>query len=206
MPRCSLIAFCILSLPALACSSVVDGIHNFHQIDEHVYRGAQPTPEGFRYLAKIGVKTVVDLRKGGERSSAEARLVESLGMRYVSIPMSGYMPPTGPEITAVLALLEDGATGPTFVHCRRGADRTGAVIAAYRIDHDHWKNFRALEEALWFGMSPLQWPRMNFIRKFQPRKYGKDSQPSVTHQDKGNSARTLAQGAGLCRLQLSSST
>ena len=63
----------LFSLPALAGSSV-QGINNFHQVDEHVYRGAQPTSEGFEYLAKIGVKTVLDLREHGERSRRETRL------------------------------------------------------------------------------------------------------------------------------------
>ena len=134
-----LVALFLFSLPALAGSSV-QGINNFYQVDEHVYRGAQPTPEGFNYLAKIGVKTVLDLRENDERSSGEARVVTSLGMQYVNVPMTGLTPPTEAEITKILALLEDGTAGAVFVHCIRGADRTGAVIAAYRIDHDHWDN------------------------------------------------------------------
>jgi hypothetical protein len=54
------------------------------------------------------------------------------------------------------------------VHCWRGADRTGAVIAAYRIDHDHWDNSRALKEALSCGMSFFQFPRQSYIRRFRP--------------------------------------
>jgi protein tyrosine/serine phosphatase len=84
--------------------------------------------------------------------------------------MTGMTPPTEAQITKILALLEDGKSGPVFVHCNRGADRTGAVIAAYRIDYDHWNNGRALKEALLFGMSPFQEPRQNFIRKFQALK------------------------------------
>ena len=133
----SLVALFVLSLPALASSSV-QGIDNFYQVDEHVYRGAQPTTEGFKYLAKIGVKTVLNLREDDERSSGEARVVTSLGTQYVNVPMAGLLPPIDAEITKILALLEDGATGAIFVHCNRGADRTGAIIAAYRIDHDHW--------------------------------------------------------------------
>ena len=144
------------------------GINNFHQVNEHVYRGAQPTTEGFEYLAKIGVKNVLDLREDGARSVGEALLVTSLGMKYVNIPMTGLTPPTMGEITRILALLEDGTAGAVFVHCMRGADRTGAVIAAYRIDHDHWDNSRALKEALSFGMSFFQLPRQKFIREFQP--------------------------------------
>jgi protein tyrosine phosphatase (PTP) superfamily phosphohydrolase (DUF442 family) len=162
----SIAALFLFSVPALAGSSV-QGINNFHQVDEHVYRGAQPTSEGFEYLAKIGVKTVLDLREQGERSTRESLLVTSLGMEYVNVPMTGLTPPTKSEITRILVLLESGA-GTVFVHCMRGADRTGAVIAAYRIDHDHWKSDQALKEAMSFGMGFYQLPRQNFIRKFQP--------------------------------------
>jgi tyrosine-protein phosphatase SIW14 len=163
----SIVALFVFSLPALASSSV-PGINNFYQVDEHVYRGAQPTAEGLEYLAKIGVKTVLDLRGDGGRSAGEEQFVTSLGMQYVNVPMTGLTPPTEAEITKILALLEDGTAGTVFVHCMRGADRTGVVIAAYRIHHDHWDNSRALREAISCGMSFFQLPRQNYIRKFQP--------------------------------------
>src|SRR5712691_3079197 len=158
----------ILGLPAFAGSSA-PGIKNFHQVDEHVYRGAQPTDEGFQYLAKIGVKTVIDLREADERSQAEERLVTAAGMKYVNVPMTGLTPPTEAGITRILGILEDDNTGAVFVHCKRGADRTGAVIASYRIDHDRWDNARALKEAIAQGMSFFQFPRQKYIRTFQSR-------------------------------------
>lgn len=155
-------------LPAFA-GSTANGIKNFYQVDEHVYRGAQPTEEGFQYLAKIGVKTVIDLRATDERAKAEEAEVTAAGMKYVNVPMTGLTPPTTADISRILGLLEDSGTGPVFVHCKRGADRTGAVIAAYRIDHDHWENSRALSEAMSRGMSFFQIPRQSYIRTFQPR-------------------------------------
>jgi protein-tyrosine phosphatase len=184
----SLAALFLFSLPAFAGSSV-QGINNFYQVDEHVYRGAQPASEGFKYLAKIGVKTVLDLRENGERSIGEARLVTSLSMQYVNVPMTALTPPTEAEITKILALLEDATAGPVFVHCMRGADRTGAVIAAYRIDHDHWENSRALKEAMSFGMSFFQWPRQNFILKFQPLPVKTNPKSSIGFQIEENSNR-----------------
>jgi len=157
-----------LALPAFSGSSV-PGIHNFYKVNEHVYRGAQPTEEGFKYLAKIGVKTVIDLRGVGEGRMNEASVVTAAGMTYINIPMTGLTPPTEAEITRILGILEDGTTGPVFVHCQRGADRTGAVIASYRIDHDGWDNHRALKEAMANGMSFFQLPRQGFIRNFRAR-------------------------------------
>src|SRR5260370_32357928 len=157
-----------LAIPAFAGSSA-PGIKNFHQVNEHVYRGAQRADEGFQYLAKIGVKTVIDLREADELSQAEEGVVTAAGMKYVNVPMTGLTPPTESEITRILGILEDDGAGAAFVHCQRGADRTGAVIAAYRIDHDHWDNARALSEANADGMGSFQFPRRSYIRDFQPR-------------------------------------
>jgi len=158
-----------LGVPAFAGASV-EGIHNFYKVDEHVYRGAQPTNEGIRYLAKLGVQTIIDLREAGERSRREESAVIAAGMKYINIPMTGLTAPTEAEISKILELLENTAAGAVFVHCMRGADRTGAVIAAYRIEHDGWDNARALKEAMANGMSFFQLPRQSFIRNFQPQK------------------------------------
>ena len=164
----SCIVLFALAIPAFA-DSPAPGIKNFHQVNEHVYRGAQPTGEGFQYLAKIGVKTVIDLREADGRSEAEQGVVTGAGMKYVNVPMTGLTPPTEAEIARILGILEDDSAGAVFVHCKRGADRTGAVIAAYRIDHDHWESTRALSEAKSEGMGFFQSPRESFIRAFQPR-------------------------------------
>lgn len=163
----TVILILFFALPAFA-GPRVQGIHNFRQVDENVYRGGQPTMDGYKYLATIGVKTVLDLRENNALSAAEGRAVTALGMKFVNVPMTGLTPPTQAQISEILSLLE-GTGGPVFVHCRRGADRTGAVIGAYRIDHDRWENVRALKEAMSDGMSFFQWPRQNFIRNFQPQ-------------------------------------
>src|SRR5438876_720194 len=163
-----LIALLVFGPPLFAGS--VPGIKNFDRVDAHVYRGAQPTDEGFQYLAKqLGVKTIIDLRETDDRSKVEERVVTGSGMKYVNVPMTGLTPPTEGEIARILAMLEDGTTGPVFVHCRRGADRTGTVIAAYHVAHDKWDNAHALMDAKAHSMSPFQFPRQNFVKDFRQR-------------------------------------
>ena len=157
----------IVGLPGFGASPAIPGIDRFYGVDQNVYRGAQPTDEGFRSLGKLGVKLVLDLREHDARSLSEERVVTAAGMRYVNVPMTGYTPPTPAETDRILKLVEDPASGPVFVHCKRGADRTGAVIASYRIDHDHWDNARALREAKDMGMAALQFQRREFIRSYQ---------------------------------------
>jgi protein tyrosine/serine phosphatase len=177
--------FFTLALPAFAGSSA-QGIKNFYQVDPNVYRGAQPSEDGFKYLAKIGVKTVIDLRTADRRSDAEEAMVTAAGMKYVNVPMTGRAAPTDEQIRKVLGILEsshpktdqgEGAGGAVFVHCKRGADRTGVVIASYRIDRDGWDNAHALSEAKARGMAFDQFPRMSFIRAFQPRALASSALP-----------------------------
>src|SRR5579871_4105521 len=159
---------CIFVIPALAGPST-PGIENFRQVDAHVFRGAQPSEAGIQYLATICVKTVIDLRESDARARREEQQVTAAGMKYVNVPMTGLTPPTQAEISQILDILEKEGDGPVFVHCKRGADRTGAVIASYRIDHDSWDNARALAEAKADGMRFSQHPRQDYIRGFQAR-------------------------------------
>ncbi len=153
-----------LCLPVWGGEVSAPGIPNFHQVNDHVYRGAQPRHEGWNSLAKLGVKTVIDLRESSEQ---ERREVEAAGMRYVGMPLSGIAAPPPDKIARLLALLTD-SPDPVFVHCRRGADRTGTLIACYRIQHDGWKNERALAEAKAYGMAGFEITMQRFVLGFQP--------------------------------------
>jgi protein tyrosine/serine phosphatase len=146
------------------------GVPNFHQVDTHVYRGGQPSKRGLESLARLGIKTIVDLREGGARSSAERQAVEALGMRYVSIPMRGMRAPADDQIAHALAVLDTPGSSnwPVFVHCKRGADRTGTVIACYRISHDHWTNSKALKEAKLYGMHWAERAMREYILHYKP--------------------------------------
>jgi len=146
----TLLLFTLLSSPQSAVAQVT-GIPNFHQVTERIYRGGQPDENGWPQLAKLGVKTVIDLRRPGEHSiMAESLAVAAAGMRYVNVPMDGFATPTSEQLVLPLTLLDDDE--PVFVHCKQGCDRTGTVIAAYRISRQGWENQRALAEAREKGM------------------------------------------------------
>jgi uncharacterized protein (TIGR01244 family) len=171
------VSFSLFVGPALAGSPVgaMPPIPNFHQVNDHVYRGGQPAPDTWKDLAKLGVKTVIDLRREDEHSTAEeAKAVAAVGMNYVNVPMKGVVAPTDEQIAKVLALLD--SKEPVFVHCKRGADRTGTVIACYRIAHDRWQRQQALQEAKSLGMGMAQVGLKHYIKVFQPQA---QSQPTL---------------------------
>jgi protein tyrosine/serine phosphatase len=159
-------------LPVLAAEQPsAPGVENFHQVDEHIYRGAQPSEEGLKSLAKLGVKTIIDLRGPGDHSAWEEKTVDALGMRYVHVPLRGMSAPADADIAKILAILDSPSASsnwPVFVHCKRGRDRTGTVIACYRIQHDRWKNDKALEEARLHGMSWIERAMMSYVLRFTP--------------------------------------
>src|SRR5215467_1449060 len=99
------LAFLVIGAPVFAGSA--PGIKNFDKVDEQVYRGGQPTDEGFRYLAKLGVKSIIDLREADSRSSAERQSVTAAGMKYINVPMTGLTAPSQAEIGKIMAILED---------------------------------------------------------------------------------------------------
>jgi uncharacterized protein (TIGR01244 family) len=135
-------------------------IDRFHQVDEHLYRRAQPTELGLTRLHQLGIRTILNIRDEGDAAvENERRLVESLGMRFVHIPIkdgnifnwSRRIPTdTVRRFFDVLG----SVPGPVFIHCKRGTDRTGALVAIYRIARNGWDAARALQEANERGMRP----------------------------------------------------
>jgi tyrosine-protein phosphatase SIW14 len=153
----------------VTCASAFAQTHdlpNLHQVDQKVYRGAQPTDAGFQTLAKMGVRTIIDLRGPEHSESHEKQVVEAAGMRYVSIPMKGMIEPSENQISGALTVMNNPDAGPVFVHCRRGADRTGAVVACYRISHDAWDAIHALREAKADGMSVFEAALRRYVVRY----------------------------------------
>ena len=110
----------------------LSGVENCYKISEELYRSAQPEREGFTALQKMGVRSVLNLREF-HKDTRKARHTQLHLMAY---------PVAAGEVTAAdvencLALIA-GAPKPVLVHCWHGSDRTGIVVAAYRIVFQNW--------------------------------------------------------------------
>jgi protein tyrosine phosphatase (PTP) superfamily phosphohydrolase (DUF442 family) len=106
---------------------------NFHVVvPGRVYRGAQPTPHLVEQLVEEhGVRTIVNLRGCGIPADwyvKETQAVQQLGINQEDICFSALRLPSSQELRRLVEVL-DRAEYPIYLHCRRGADRTGMAAA-----------------------------------------------------------------------------
>lgn len=139
---------------------------NFQQVNSNLYRGAQPPVEGLKILSDKGIKTIINLRGASAATRAEEQQAKALGLKYFNLQFPPLSKPDFSQVDQALAIINDPANQPVFVHCKHGEDRTGTVIACYRMTHDQWNAEQAITEAKKFGMSFVQVSMKRFIRKF----------------------------------------
>lgn len=154
--------------PAYGEKLRIAGIHNAGKINDLLYRGAQPKQAGLEELKKLGVTTIVDLRRDDpHKADWERREAAALGMRFVYIPVSGWAPPSDQQVAEFLGLFREDPKPKVFVHCRFGDDRTGIFVATYRIAVDQWSPSQAIGEMYFFGFNGFWHPSMRkFIQNF----------------------------------------
>ena len=143
------------------------GLPHFGTVSTQLYRGAQPENSGFAELKKIGIDIVVNFRDEPDEIARERTAVEGQGMRYVSIPWRGKQDPKPEQVAEFLELLRANPNKKVFAHCQRGAERTGVMVACYRISRENWTSERALNEMEEFRFRGLRFGHLKkFVRDF----------------------------------------
>ena len=155
-PRTALLLALLLAAPAVRASSggaqdrpadwatAVDGtcVGNLYRIEDGFFRGAQPTVAGFQDLEKnLGVRCVLDLAGG----PGDIHLVPEGSIKLFHVPMSAWGLHDDLVLQA-LRIMVDPANRPLMVHCQHGADRTGALVALYRVVVQGWSKEKAVLE------------------------------------------------------------
>jgi protein tyrosine phosphatase (PTP) superfamily phosphohydrolase (DUF442 family) len=148
-----------LALP-LVRRNDLPGLRNFAQVSPELWRSAQPTAEGFRQLRKMGLRTVVNLRS----VASDRKALAGTGLAYVHIHFATWHPEEE-DTVRFLRVVTDPTRQPVLVHCRRGADRTGMMVAIYRVYAQGWTEEAALAELPRFGYSPVWSNLKRFFQK-----------------------------------------
>jgi len=147
-------------------------IGNFAKVNDHYFRGAQPVGGDYASLKSLGVKTVINLIGDSDLDRTEQSMVEQQGMRYVHIPMNTRKAPTAKELDAFLAIVNDPASQPVYVHCVGGRHRTGVMTAVYRMNADGLSGDQAFKEMKQFNYGPdfLHPEFKKFVYQYEPKK------------------------------------
>jgi protein tyrosine/serine phosphatase len=160
-----ILALGIIWVPGSRGLPPTDGILNFGKTDDRIYRGARPDAASLASLQKLGVKTIIDLRMPGEVWKQEDAEAAGMGIFYTNVPLPGFSRPADAQVQKLLGML-DTMPGPIYVHCQHGCDRTGTVIACYRIRHAQWDRAEALKEARHYGISILEQGMLRYVLDF----------------------------------------
>ncbi len=139
---------------------------NFAAVKTDFYRGGQPTEAGVKKLAAMGVKTIIDLRGEDETASKEKVWAENAGIKFVGVSLNNWLRPKTEDIENVIKQIDAAHDAPVFVHCQRGADRTGTVVAVYRISHDDYTAKQAIDEAKNFKFGWWQFWMKDYINDY----------------------------------------
>ena len=159
----------------------IAGVPNAGKISDVLFRGAQPSPQGLVELKKMGVTTIVDLRGNRGPVARERAQAESLGLHFIDIPVSGWSPPSNEQVAEFLKLFQQDPTQKVFVHCYYGRDRTGVMVAAYRMAQQHWTPDQAVAEMDSFGFHYHLYPAMkSYVRRF-PSTFSADNTFAPLH-------------------------
>ena len=102
-------------------------LKNFYKVDDRVYRSEQPVKEDFPLLEQFGIREVLNMRRlHSDEDKAAGTQLKLHRMKVNTGRMSIE------QMVEALRMIRD-ARGPILIHCWHGSDRTGAVIAMYRI-------------------------------------------------------------------------
>ena len=165
-----LLAVPVFAQPGHNASQANIHIWNFGTVDGHFYRGSQPYGHDYADLAALGIRTVIDFQKWGDNLE-EAAVVQH-GMKYVRIPMTTRVTPTQAQLEQFLAIVNDPANQPVYVHCAGGRHRTGLMTAVYRMTKDGWSGADAFAEMKRynFGADYLHPEFKQFVLTYHPVK------------------------------------
>lgn len=142
--------------PAPAGTRTVRGVHHFQPVDTggRLWRGAAPSPAGYRALAGLGITTVVDLR-AEDLSADQLAGPGKAGLKAVRLPIRDGQTPRPEQVRRFLDVVAR-SSGPVFVHCGAGVGRTGAMAAAYLVRTGEQSSVSAVRRNLAVGPPSIE--------------------------------------------------
>jgi tyrosine-protein phosphatase SIW14 len=115
-------------------------LKNLYKVNSDLYRSEQPQENAGNTLKKLGIKSILSLKQ----QNKDKEYLGKHSFEYYSVEMESE-DFDNDEIIKALRKIKD-APKPILVHCKHGSDRTGVVIAMYRIVFENWTKAEAINE------------------------------------------------------------
>ncbi len=130
---------------------------NFREVTPNLYRSGLISKESVPYLKELGIKTVVTFDNNLKRVRKEQKFLEEAGIKSIFIPWSGWDDPNDETIKKIHDLMDTPEMQPVLVHCKHGQERTGVVVATWKIIHQNWTFDQAYQEMKACGFRSFQY-------------------------------------------------
>lgn len=135
---------------------------NFARVAPAIYRGGQPMfPDDWQLLKDFGVTQTVKLNTDAEGDDL------AWGLKVVDCPIDLTQQLIGTGLEPIISRAVDAIALGSFVHCEHGQDRTGLVIAVYRVRKCGWDADRAEAEMFAEGFHKTLFGLWNFWEDFK---------------------------------------
>jgi len=124
-----------------ATSMQSEGFVNIYKITDYLYRSEQPTAEGMKNLERLGIKTIINLSvydSDSDEIKGTGLHVEELSVKPWHIEDE--------DVVRILRIIRKRENGPFLIHCWKGSDRVGVMIAMFRIIEQGWTKEEAIHE------------------------------------------------------------
>lgn len=143
------------------------GLSNVGKVSKGIFRGAQPEASGYATLKSMGIKTVLNLRN----KHSDKKMVEAAGMKSMELKFDILKgTPDKAVVESAIKALKNPENHPVYVHCAHGQDRTGVVIAIYRIEVEGWPYDAAIDEMQAFGFNDIWTHLKEFLRQYETKR------------------------------------
>lgn len=164
----SLTSIFLVALVSGGGSSALAKISNLAEVEPGIWRGQIPTRADLKELKGKGVKTVIDLQDEERHTWREEKDAKSLDLKYFNIPMRRSKAVDMEAFKKFLIIASDPANKPLYVHCHGGQDRTGVMLALYRVEVDGWSHDKAYDEMLKHGYHRMFYRLKRSLYEYKP--------------------------------------
>ena len=173
------LALTVLSITASAQDTTAYAeLPRLQQVNERLYRSAQPRDGAMKRLHELGFNTIINLRGASERTRAQEAEARALGLNYYNIALPNWGRPKDTRVARILEIINAPESGKVLIHCRSGVDRTGMIVAIHRMKDEGWTSNDALAEAERNGMRRIQFWMRDYAKDYGHRMQ-KSKPPSV---------------------------